>query len=210
MANALFLAPREASDRAKLGITVVNPDPIPDLGDKEPEPKYDNIFVVRIDDANPARLRVTVRDIPLGSLTAQGQLNKQHLKLADRIDYDLGGANTGRNLDLKFTTKHDGGALIIFHLTDPNATFVDADANGKPTHGIVKAAGAQDLIFQARWVEGSEQDREALSVILKPLPKGDKRSQPYGLGVRLNNDDPDTRTTDIIIDPKVENEGQGR
>ncbi|WP_447728309.1 hypothetical protein [Sphingomonas koreensis] len=204
--SATRLAPREIEGRTMFP----NPDALPELKEDEAEPEYDNIFVVRIDNANPATHRVTVRDIPKGSLRVQSDLDQSHLRLAEDPRTDLAGANTGRNLNLKFTTKHDGGALIIFHMVDPNATFVDADANGKPSHGIVKSEGAPDLIFQARWVRGSEQNREAISVILKPLPKGEKREQPYGLGVRINNDDPETRTTDIIIDPKVENEGQGR
>jgi hypothetical protein len=204
--NALFLAPREAdADRM-----FPNPAALPDLQDDEAEPVYDDIFVVRIDNANPATHRVTVRRLPNGALKVQADLDQSHLRLAEDPRNDIAGANSGRNLNLKFATKYDGGALVIFHMVDPNATFVDAAANGMPSHGIVKAAGAPDLIFQARWVRGSEHNREAISVILKPLPKGDKREQAYGLGVRLNNDDPETRTTDIIIDPKVENEGQGR
>lgn len=212
--NALFLAPRETAeetDKTKLRIMVPNPDALLELADGEAEPKYDNIFVVRIDNANPASLRVTVWDVPIGSLTLQEHLAQSHLQLAGNAAYQLNGANTGRNLNLKFRTKHDGGALIVFLMADPNATFLETFIQGRPTHGIVRARDeTNDVIFQARWLDRNGLDRDAISVILKPLPTDVmKREQAYGLGIKLATDDGPDGTIDIIIDPKVENEGQG-
>lgn len=213
--NPLFLAPRETSDEAPDGskVTILTPIPaiVPDLSKGEAEPIYDNIFVVRIDNANPASLRVTVWDVPIGSLKLQEELNPSHLLQAGNPTNQVQGANTGRNLNLKLATKYDGGALVIFLMADRNATFLNAKIRGKSTHGIVRAEdGTDDVIFQPRSIGSTGQTHDALSVILKPVPKGTKREQTYGLIVRLATDDGPNGTIDIIIDPKVENEGQGR
>jgi hypothetical protein len=213
--NALFLAPRETSDQVPEGVKIPILTPIPDtlrdLGENEAEPAYKNIFIVRIDNANPVSLRVTVSDVPIGSLTLQDHLNQSHLDKAGDPAYLLKGANTGRNLNLKFKTKYDGGALIVFLMADRNATFVNAEIQNVSTHGIVRAKdGTDDVIFRARSIGSTGQTHNALSVILKPLPKNViKREQTYGLIVRLVTDDCPSGSIDIVIDPKVENEGQG-
>lgn len=206
MASIAFMPPRDAVlDGAAF---FPHPQALTDWPDNKPEPDYEGIYVVRIDDANPAHFKVNVRRIEVGALRSQKELDTSHLKQAETAPVHAS-ANTGRNLNLKFKAKE--GALIIFHLTDPNATFVDADADGRPTHGVVKSANESDLLFNALWVKGHDQDREAVSVI---LDRADQRiERQYGLGVRLNNDDDsvprEQRYTDIIIDPKVENEGNG-
>lgn len=213
--NALFLAPREVPDKASGGPTVrkmaPNPAVLEELQPGEAEPKYEDIFIVRIDNANPTSLRVTVSNVPKGTLTQQEHLNQSHLDKAGDPAYLLKGANTGRNLNLKFKTKYDGGALIVFLMADRNATFVNAEIDGAPTHGIVKAKdGTDDVIFRARSIGSTGPTHNALSVILKPLPKDViKLEQTYGLIVRLVTDDCPSGSIDIVIDPKVENEGQG-
>lgn len=203
--NAMFLAPREVEEQYFFSPI---PEPLPNWpAPPAPAPSYKHIFIVRIDCANPATQRVTVRRIPLGSVQDQSQLDQTHLQLGDDKQHDFPGANSGKNLNLKFKTSQE--ALVIFHMVDPEARFVEADANGHPTHGVVKAKGDPDLLFQPRWIKGSNTDREALSVILKGLPKGQKLDQQYGLGVQLKNDDGQDSWTSIIIDPKVENEGDG-
>lgn len=204
MATIAFMPPNKLKGAAFFP----HPDALTDWDPKKPEPDYEGIYVVRIDDANPAHFKVNVRRISVGSLRLQTELNTSHLEAAATAT-NHAGANTGQNLNLKFKAKE--GALIIFHLTDPNATFVEADANGRPTHGVVKSANETDLLFNAQWVDGHKDDREAVSVILDRVPEGTTIIRQYGLGVRLRNDDMSQpehlRYTDIIIDPKVENEG---
>lgn len=215
--DTLFLAPREVSeetpDGSKVSMMTPNPAVLQELKGQA-EPKYDNIFIVRIDNANPANLRVTVWDVPVGSLTRQDDLKQPHLDMAGNPAYLLKGANTGRNLNLKFKTNYDGGALVVFFMADRNATFIDALIGNAPTRGIVRAADADDsddVIFQARSIGSTGQTHNAVSVILKPLPEDVvKREQTYGLIIRLATDDGPNGTIDIVIDPKVENEGQGK
>ncbi len=206
MATIAFMPPNKFKGAAFFP----HPQALADWPDNKPEPDYKWIYVVRIDDANPAHFKVNVRQIPVGSLKSQKELDTSHLEAA-RTAVNHSGANSGQNLNLKFKAKE--GALIIFHLTDPNATFVEADADGRPTHGVVKSANETDLLFNALWVKGHDQDREAVSVILDRVGEGTTETRQYGLGVRLRNDDmsqdPEDRYTDIIIDPKVENEGAG-
>jgi hypothetical protein len=166
---------------------------------------YDHIYVVLINNANPATYRVQVRDIPLTGVVTQDDLDQSHLALAQDSKYGVPTATSGKNLDLKLNSS--GGALVIFNMTDPNSTFVDADASGYPSNGIVKAVGDPDLIYQAQWVKGSETNLEAVSVILEGVPYKKGRTQRYGLGVRMKNDD--NGTSDICIDPKIENDGEG-
>ncbi len=168
---------------------------------RNPEPSYDKIYVVQIDDANPARFRVAVRTLPIGAVGRQTDLDQSHLKLAEEIIYHDRDANSGRNLDLKFKSKN--GALVIFHLTDSNASFADNVLNS-----VVRNADERDqILFNAHWVTGNEIDRKAVSVIMIGGAAGTKKLD-YGLGVRLRNDDPKGQGyTNIIIDPKVENEG---
>ncbi|MEO6216799.1 MAG: hypothetical protein ABIO86_12265 [Sphingomonas sp.] len=177
-----------------------DPDDLPPWPLGKPEPTYDHIYVVRINNANPATYRVEVRDVFMPGGVLKKDLDQAHLILAQDSKYDVPGATTGKNLDLRLNTSI--GALVIFHMTDPNATFVDAAVNG-----VVKAAGDPDLIYQAEWVKGFETNLEAVSVILEGVPWKKGRLQRYGLGVRINNDD--GGTSDICIDPKIENDGEG-
>ncbi len=166
----------------------------------DPEPEYDRIYVVKIDDANPARFRVAVRSIPVAGINARTQLGTTHLDDADDLSRHVPTANSGRNLDLKFESKKN--ALVIFHLTDPNARFVENVADS-----VVKNADepGADMFYHAEWVSG--HDHKAVSVIMVGGPSGPTK-RDYGLGVRLKNDDPHgPGYTTIIIDPKVENEG---
>ena len=197
MATIAFMPPREVAGIAMFP----NPKALSRWPAGTPEPDYDRIYVVRIDNANPASFRVKVSSVPLSAAHPQGDLDQSHLLLASNATYDDRLANTGRNLDLKFKSKK--GALVIFHLADPNATFVEDEVNS-----IVRNADDTDeILFNAKWVRGSESDREAVSVILIGGKEGTKRLD-YGLGVRLLNDDPvGPGYTNIIIDPKVENEG---
>lgn len=199
MATIAFMPPREVA-----GITMFpNPKALSRWQPGKPEPDYDHIYVVRIDNANPASFRVKVSTVRLNAPHAQGDLDLSHLLLANNATYDDRSANSGRNLDLKFKSKK--GALVIFHLADPNATFVADEINS-----IVRNADDTDeILFNAKWVKGNEADRDAVSVILIGGKAGTKKLD-YGLGVRLLNDDPvGPGYTNIIIDPKVENEGAG-
>lgn len=198
MATIAFVQPPED----KAGLLSANPTQLTRwIKLSRPEPKYDQIYVVQIEDANPARLRVSVKKLPVGAVQAQAELKASHLADANdctRIDVS---ANTGRNLDLTFSSKT--GALVIFHLTDANATFVP-----EVLDSVVKnAKDTDEILFNAEWIEGSDKDHKAVSVIMTGGDEG-KKKLDYGLGVRLKNDDPyGPGYTTIIIDPKVENEG---
>lgn len=195
MATIAFMPSRED----KAGLLVAKPTALT-LWDRGPEPKYDRIYVVEIDDANPARFRVLVKTLPVGTVLAQGELSALHLPKANDYTGVDGSANSGRNLDLTFSSKT--GALVIFHLTDANATFVP-----EVLDSVVRNVDDTDeILFNAMWVKDMN-DFKAVSVIMTGGDEG-KHKLDYGLGVRLKNDDPHgPGYTTIIIDPKVENEG---
>lgn len=197
MATIAFMPPRED----KAGMRFARPTALKSWAElNRPEPKYDRIYVVEIDDANPARFRVLVKTVPVGMVRAQDDLTASHLPKANDYAGIDSSANTGRNLDLKFSSKT--GALVIFHLTDANATFVP-----EVLDSVVKNADDTDeILFNAKWVKDTGNFK-AVSVIMTGGDEG-KHNLDYGLGVRLKNDDPHgPGYTTIIIDPKVENEG---
>lgn len=197
MATIAFMPPRED----KAGLLFANPAALTLWEQRNrPEPKYDRIYVVQIDDANPAHFRVSVKTLPAGTVQAQADLKASHLPKANDYTGMDGSANTGRNLDLKFSSK--AGALVVFHLTDANATFVP-----EVRDSVVRNVDDEDeILFNPLWVKDMT-DFKAVSVIMTGGDEG-KHNLDYGLGVRLKNDDPHgPGYTTIIIDPKVENEG---
>jgi hypothetical protein len=175
------------------------PVPLPDW--TGPEANYNHLFVVRILDSNPKSTRVEIWDIRVRAL--QSDLDQSDLDLAAN---GVGTLVSGTDLDLVLGSSV--GALVIFHLVDDTATFWDADASGNPSSAVVKAKGADDLIYQARWVKGSEQNQKAVSVILETRASGVYRRQDYGLGVKMT-DSISGKIRAIYIDPKVENDGNG-
>jgi len=199
MATTAFIPPSED----KLKLHFAKPTALRAWSERNlPEPEYDRIYVVEIDDANPARFRVLVKTLPVVPVRLQEELRASHLPKANDYTAVDGNVNNGRNLDLKFSSKT--GALVIFHLTDPNATFVP-----EVLDSVVKNAEDKDeILFNARWVKDVNYCK-AVSVIMTGGNEG-QHNLDYGLGIRLKNDDPHgPGYTTIIIDPKVENEGVG-
>jgi hypothetical protein len=168
------------------------------------EPEYTHLYVVRILDCNPKQMKVKVKR--LRAKQYQDSLSQADLDYARQNGAVWSKPSHGGKMDFVFSAEKGKGALVIFHLVDSHASFIDNGNENDTTLSVMKGRGeVNDILFTPKWVGGTIGARKAVSVIMK----GGAGDQQYGLGVNVK-DKTTGKTTPIFIDPKIENDGDDR
>jgi hypothetical protein len=168
------------------------------------EPRYDHLYVVRIIDCNPKRMSIRVKRLKPKS--AQASLKQEDLDFAQQNGSVWAKPTQGGKLNFVLSSARGRGALVVFHLVDAWATFIDNGSTSDTSMSVMRGRDqVGDILFRPKWVGGSKGNRKAVSVIMA----GGAGVQEYGLGIYVKDKNTGA-ITPIIVDPKIENDGDDR
>ncbi|MFA6114403.1 MAG: hypothetical protein WC729_10430 [Sphingomonas sp.] len=159
-------------------------------------------FLVRINVCDKISPRIDMFEpYRMASPTPQSGITKS------LIDEIAGVSNSSADTNYDFECNISSHAFIIFEIVDKNARFREADTKGGRAIGIMEEFGAVGrLLYSSEWVQGYPNFC-AFSVVLSGVVTGANAEQIYGLAVDFLQ--PDGSYKPDVIDPKVENDGDG-